>query len=92
VIGDPGMATADENTPMKITQAEEASEVKSTPPEWIGNPGIHIIVIPGRRIIADHGWTFVVIIIVDYRRIEVVTVTYRRFASNIASRGIGHDR
>jgi hypothetical protein len=77
---------------MEIMQTEETREEKSAPPEWVWDPGIHIIVVPGWRIVANHGWTFVVIIIVDYRRIGVIAVTYRRFASGIASRGIGHDR
>ena len=65
VIADETVMVTDEDAPVKIMQAEEATEVKSTPPEWVWDPGIHIIVIPGRRIIADHGWTFFVIIIVD---------------------------
>jgi hypothetical protein len=77
---------------MEVMQAEETREEKSTPPEWVWDPSIHIIVIPGWRIVAHHGWAFVVIIIVDYRRISVITVIHRRFASGIASRGIGHDR
>jgi hypothetical protein len=80
------------NDLVEVVQDEEAPEEETGPPEWVWNPTIHIIVIPGRRIIADHGWTFVVIVIVDYRRIGVIRVTCRRFASSITSRGIGHDR
>jgi hypothetical protein len=92
VIGDPSPVTTEEDSPIEVTQTIVAWEEKSTPPEWVWDPSIHVIVIPGRGIVANHGWTFVVIIIVDYRRIGVIAVTYRGFASSIASRGIGHDR
>jgi hypothetical protein len=51
---------------MEVMQAEETRIEKSPPPEWIWNPGIHIIVIPGRRIIGDYRRTLVIIIIVYY--------------------------
>jgi hypothetical protein len=92
VIADEYPVTTHEDDPMEVMQAEETREEKSTRPEWVGDPSIHIIVIPGWRIVAHDGWTFVVIIIVDHRRIGVITVIHRRFASDIASRGIGHDR
>ena len=66
MTADQMMMTAEEDDPMEVIQTEEAREEKSTPPEWVWNPSIKIIVIPRRGIVGDYRRTFVIIVIVYY--------------------------
>jgi len=62
VIADPVvMAMMD----VKIAQDEKTREPECTIPERVRNPSVQIIVIPGRGIVSDNGWTFRVEVVVD---------------------------
>ena len=67
-----------EVNPVKIVKAEEPGEPEPAEPERIGNPGIEVIVIRGRRIVGNDGRTLLVIIIVDYRWFIVCGIVFWR--------------
>ena len=71
VIADKMLMAIEEDNPVEIMQAEETRKEESAPPEWKWDPSIEIVVVPGRRIISNHGWTFLIIITVNYRWIRV---------------------
>ncbi len=56
----------DEDDPVEIVQNEKSREDESGAPEWIHNPVIQIIIIPGRRIVSNHRGTFLVVVVVYY--------------------------
>jgi hypothetical protein len=60
------------NNPMEVMEDIEPREIEPGVPEWAGDPGIHVIIIPGRRIIGHHRWAFGVIIIIDFRGLRVL--------------------
>jgi hypothetical protein len=72
VIGDPKMMvmkTSNEN--VKIVQDEESREEEPGTPERIRNPAIQVVIIPGRRIVGDNRRPFVIVIVVDFLRLNV---------------------
>lgn len=69
VIGDEKPMTANEDSPVEIMQAKEAREEKSTPPEWIWNPRVKVVIIPRRWIICDDWRTFFIVIVVYFTRV-----------------------
>jgi hypothetical protein len=56
---------------MKIVQNKKAREEETGTPEWVGNPSVQIVVIPGWWIISHHRRTFVIVILVNYFRWNV---------------------
>ena len=62
---------ADNRDEAEIVQDEESGEVEPGAPEWIGYPVVQIIIIPRRWIVRNDRWTFIVVIIVDYRSIRL---------------------
>ena len=85
MIGNPNVVTADKDSPMEVVQTEEAGEEKSPPPEWERNPSIEVIIVPGRRVIGDYRRTFIIIVVVYYRRIRL------RLIFSILPRAAGYD-
>jgi len=71
VIADKMVMVTDEDAPVKIMKAVETCEEESTPPEWIWDPSIEIVVIPWRWIIRDNWWTFIIIIVVYFSRVKL---------------------
>ena len=72
MIGDPKMMVMkapDEN--VKIVQDEESREEEPGTPERIRNPVIQVVIIPGRSIVGDNRRPFVIVIIVDFLRLNV---------------------
>jgi hypothetical protein len=72
VIGDPEMMVmkaSDDN--VKIVQDEESREEEPGTPERIRNPAIQVVIIPGRRIVGDNRRPFVIVIVVDFLRLNV---------------------
>jgi len=43
---------------MKIVQDEKAREEEARTPEWVRNPSVQVVVIPGRGIVGDYRGTF----------------------------------
>ena len=65
------LMAAHEDRSVEIMQAEEAREEKTTPPERVRNPRVHIIIIPRRRVVSNYWWAFVIIIVVYHGRIRL---------------------
>jgi hypothetical protein len=68
VVGHYEYSLMNNDVPVKIMQNEESGEKEPVTPEGIRNPGIQVIIRPGRRVIGDYGWASVIIIIIDYLR------------------------
>jgi hypothetical protein len=49
---------------VEVVQTEIAREEKSTPPEWIGDPGVQVMIIPRRRVVCDNRGTFLIVIVI----------------------------
>jgi|GEM_PF-5963929 hypothetical protein len=58
---------------MKVVQDEKAREEETRTPEWVRNPSIQVVVIPGRGIVSDNRWTFGIVVLVNYRGRNVFT-------------------
>src|SRR5512136_405393 len=69
MIGNEVRRTVSINGPVEIVQNEESGEPKTGAPEWVRDPCIHVIVIPGRRIVSDDGRPLIVVIVANYIRI-----------------------
>jgi hypothetical protein len=59
---------------LKVIQHEEPGEEESRTPEGRRNPGVQVIIIRRRRIVSDHRWTFIIVVVVDHVRIGVITI------------------
>jgi hypothetical protein len=66
MIGNEARPTVSKNGPVEIVENEESGKPETGAPEWVRDPCIHVIVIPGRRIISDDRRTFIVIVVVNY--------------------------
>jgi hypothetical protein len=49
---------------VEVVQDEEAVEVEPVPPEWIGDPGVQVIIIPRRRVVTNNRGTFLIVIVI----------------------------
>jgi hypothetical protein len=58
---------------MKIVQDEKAREEETRTPEWVRNPSVQVVVVPGRGIVSDNRRTFSIVVLVNYRRWNVFT-------------------
>jgi hypothetical protein len=68
VIGDEVMTMME----VKIVQNEKTREPEPGIPEWARDPGIKVVIIPGRRIVSHNRWTFGVVIVIDYLRFPII--------------------
>lgn len=57
---------------MKVVENKVSREVEPGVPEWTGDPAIHIIIIPWRRIIGDNRRAFGIIVIVDHTGFSIL--------------------
>jgi hypothetical protein len=62
----------EENHSVEIMENIEPREVEPGVPEWAGDPGIHVIIIPGRRIVGHDRRAFGVVVIIDHRGCRVL--------------------
>jgi len=62
---------------MKIVQNKKAREEETRIPEWVGNPSVKVVIIPGRWIISNHRRTFVIVVFINYRRRNIFTACRR---------------
>jgi hypothetical protein len=53
-----------DDSPVKIMQDEEPVKMEPIPPEWIGDPGVQVVIIPRRRVVGNNRGTFFVIIVI----------------------------
>jgi hypothetical protein len=63
MVADYPSSSMHKNESVEVVQTEEPREPESRTPEWIRNPGIQVIIIPGWRIVSHNGWTLIVVII-----------------------------
>jgi hypothetical protein len=54
------------NMSMEIMENKEPREIKPGVPERAGDPGIQVIIIPGRGVIGDDRRAFGIVIIIDF--------------------------
>jgi hypothetical protein len=54
------------NGPVEVVENEESGEPETGAPEGIRDPCVHVIVIPGRRVVSDDGRPFIVVVVVNY--------------------------
>jgi len=66
MIGNEARPTVSVNGPVKVVENEESREPETGAPEGIRDPCVHVIVIPGRRVVGDHGRPFIVVVVVNY--------------------------
>ncbi len=69
VIGDQMVMVVMTNKATEIREDEKPGEEESRAPEWVRNPIVQIVVIPGGRIVSDNGRAFLIVIVIDYRGI-----------------------
>lgn len=85
VVRDEMAMAANEDDPVKVVQNKKPGEEESRVPEWIRDPGVQVVIIPGRRIVSDNRRTFFIVIIVYYHGIRL------RLVPSILTRVTGHD-
>jgi hypothetical protein len=69
MIGNEARPTVSVNGPVKVVENEESGEPETGAPEGVRDPCVHVIVIPGRRVVSDDGRSFIVVVVVNYIRI-----------------------
>jgi hypothetical protein len=72
MIGDDVVRPMPMNMSMKIMENKEPREIKPGVPEWAGDPGVQVIIIPGRGIIGDDRRALGVVIVIDFGRRHVL--------------------
>jgi len=71
VIADEMVMVTDEDVPVEIMETEETRKEESAPPEWIWDPSIEIVIVPRGWIICNNRWTFLIVVVVYFARIEL---------------------
>jgi hypothetical protein len=66
VIGDDVVMSMPMNVSMEIMENKVPREIEPGVPEWAGDPGVQVIIIPGRRVIGDDRRAFGIVIIIDF--------------------------
>jgi len=66
MIGNEPRPTVSVNGPVEVVENEESGEPEIGPPERVRDPRVHVIVIPGRRVVSDDGRPFIVVVVVNY--------------------------
>ena len=66
MIGNEIRPTVSVNGPVEIVENKESGEPETRAPEWVRDPCVHIIVIPGGRVVSDDGRSFIVVVVVNY--------------------------
>jgi hypothetical protein len=75
---------------MEVMENKEPRKEKPGAPEWAGDPGIHIVIIRGRRIVGHHRGTFGIIVIIDYRWLRILRIC-RRWTFSVFIRALSND-
>ena len=63
---------------VEIVEDEETAEAEISPPKWPWDPGIEIVVIPGRWIIAHYGRSVIVIVLLNLGGLSIFGNLRRR--------------
>jgi hypothetical protein len=91
MIGDERDMPMSMNTPVEIMEDKEPREIKPGVPEWAGDPGVQVIIIPGRGIIGDYRRAFGIVIIIDFGGCRVLRGG-RGWTFSVLIRPFGNDR
>jgi hypothetical protein len=91
VIGDDTGMPISMNTSMEIMENKVPREIKPGVPEWARDPGVQVMIIPGRRIIGDDGRAFGIVIIIDFGGCRVLRGCWG-WTFAILIRSFGNDR
>jgi hypothetical protein len=91
MIGDGISMPISMKTSMEIMENEEPREIKPGAPEWAGNPGVHVIVIPWRGIIGHDRRAFGIVVIIDFGGCRVLRVC-RGWTFSVFIRPLSNDR
>jgi hypothetical protein len=78
MIGDDVVMPMSMNSSMEIMENKEPREIKTGVPEWAGDPGVQVIIIPGRGVIGDDRRAFGIVIIIDFGGCRVLRGCRRR--------------
>jgi hypothetical protein len=92
VVGDHDHPLIYNNNLVKVMEDIEPRKKETGAPERAWDPGIHVIVIPGRRIVGDDWRTLVVVIVINHRRVRGSGVISCVHVSGILILCIGYDR
>ena len=68
VVGNYANPSIYEESSVKVMEDEEAREKGTGAPEWIRDPSVHVVIIPGRRIVRDDWRTFIIVVVIDHLR------------------------
>jgi hypothetical protein len=60
------MSVVDDDDSVKVMKAEEPGEPESGPPDRIGDPVIHVIIIRGRGVVSNNRRSLVVVVVIDH--------------------------
>jgi hypothetical protein len=55
----------------KIGEDEKPGKKEPRAPEWIRDPIIQVVVVPGRGIVGDDWWALLIVIVVYYRGVRL---------------------
>jgi hypothetical protein len=66
MIGNEARSTMSVNGPMEVVENKKSGEPETGAPEGVRNPCVHVIVIPGRRVVSDDGRPFDIVVVVNY--------------------------
>jgi hypothetical protein len=66
MIGNEARPTVSVNGPVEVVENEESGEPETGAPEGVRDPRVHVIVIPGRKVVSDDGRPFIVVVVVNY--------------------------
>jgi hypothetical protein len=77
---------------VEVAEAKVPAKMESAVPEWIRNPRVEIIIIPGGWIIGDYRRSIVVIVVIDHSRDVIPSRPGDRCASRIYARRVCRDR
>ncbi len=65
MVGNEVMPTVAVIGPVEVVEDEVSGEMEAGPPEWVRDPCVHVIIIPGRRIVSDDGRPFIIVVVIN---------------------------
>jgi hypothetical protein len=81
-----------ENGSVEVMENKESREPETGAPERIRNPGVHVIIIPGRRVVSDDWRAFIVVVVInDFGSLVLTIACWWLIWSNLTP-GISRNR
>jgi hypothetical protein len=84
-------SVVDDNNLVEVMEDKEPREEEPAKIERGRNPGVHVVIIPWRRIVRDHRWAFCIVVVVNHPGFSVLWIC-RRWGFAILARGFHRDR